>query len=414
MKKILLGLSMLAALSAGAETYDFSKGWDKIPAYSDSIGYGYDLRPTVKKGVFSPFMFSVKVPDGNYTVTVRFGSKKSAANTTLRAEHRRLLAENIRTAKGEIKEMKFTVNKRSPRIDDKNVVLIKPREKEYRTWDDRLNLEITGAAPAVESITVTPADSSVTTIYLCGNSTVVDQAGDPYASWGQMIPRWFDENVCIANHAESGLATSSFIAQKRLDKIMTTLRPGDWVLVEFGHNDQKESRPGSGAYYNFAHNLKIFIDMVRKAGGNIAFVTPTQRRAFDSTRKHIIETHRDYPAAMEEVAARENVPVLDIHGLTRTFFETLGYEGSKTALVHYPANTFPNQPQALEDNTHFNPYGAAQIAKMVVMELKRLNHPAIAHLRPDFIDYTPASPDPAAEYIWYPSVNVDVTKPDGN
>lgn len=414
MKKFFLLLTLFSAISAGAETYQFGDKSNKIPDYSDSLGYGYELRPKITKEISSPFLFSVKVPDGNYTVTVKFGSKKAAASTTLRAESRRLLAEDVKTKRGETKEMKFTVNKRSPRIDAKTNVLIKEREKGTRTWDDLLTLEVTGAAPAVQSISVEPADSSVTTVYLCGNSTVVDQAGEPWASWGQMIPRWFDENVAIANHAESGLATSSFIAQRRLDQIMSTIRKGDWVIVEFGHNDQKENRPGSGAYYNFSHNLKIFIDRVRSAGGNIVFVTPTQRRAWEADGRTIRETHRDYPQAMVDVAARENVPVIDLHLMTRLFFETLGNENSKRALVHYPANTFPNQPKPLADDTHFNTYGAYEVAKMVVMGMKQIGLPELNHLRPDFVDYDPTHPDITDAFVWYPSVDLDLTKPDGN
>lgn len=413
MKKLFLLIALLP-IAALAQTFDFTSNKHPLPVYNDSIGYGYEAVPTVKKGISTPFQFSVKVPDGNYKVTVDLGAGKQPANTTVRAENRRLMAENVTTRKGETKTVSFIVNKRSPRIDDKSSVKLKPREKSYLNWDNKLTLEITGQAPAVRRITVEPADSSVTTIYLCGNSTVVDQDKEPWASWGQMIPRWFDENVAISNHAESGLSATTFLAQNRLDKIMTTLKPGDWVFVEFGHNDQKEKRAGSGAYYSFSHNLKIFVDRVRKAGGNIVFVTPTQRRNFLDDKITIRETHGDFPAAMEAVAKREGVPVIDLHQMTREFFETLGYENSKRSLVHYPANTFPNQPDALEDNTHFNPYGAYEISKMVVMGMKELGLDPVKHLRSDFIDYDPIRPDSWEEFIWIPAQGADVTKPDGN
>ncbi len=391
--------------------FNFASVKNPLPLYSDSTGYGYEAVPTVTKGISSPFFFSVKVPDGNYKITLELGSKKAPANTTVRAENRRLMAENIVTRKGETKTISFIVNKRSPRIDDKSSVSLKPREKSYLNWDNKLTVEITGSAPAIQSMTVEPADSSVTTVYLCGNSTVVDHDKEPWASWGQMIPRWFDENVAISNHAESGLSTTSFLAHKRLDKIMTTLKPGDWVFVEFGHNDQKEKRAGSGAWYNFAHNLKIFIDRVRGVGANIVFVTPTQRRNFLEDSVTIRETHGDFPAAMEAVAEREKVPVIDLHGMTREFFETLGYENSKRSLVHYPANTFPGQPEPLEDNTHFNPY---EIAKMVIMGMKNLGLEPIKYVREDFIDYSPKHPDSWEEFMWIPAAGADVAKPDGN
>lgn len=413
-RQILLILISLLPFFAAAETFDFTSAKNPLPMYNDSIGYGYESMPVVKKGISTPFFFSVKVPDGNYKVTLDLGAEKSAASTTVRAENRRLMAEKIDTRKGETKTVSFIVNKRNPRIDDKNSVSLKPREKSYLNWDNKLTVEITGEAPAVKRMTIEPADTSVTTIYLCGNSTVVDHDKEPWASWGQMIPRWFDDSVAISNHAESGSSTSTFLAHKRLDKIMTTLRPGDWVLVEFGHNDEKEKRPGSGAWYNFAHNLKIFVDRVRNAGGNIVFVTPTQRRNFMDDSVTIRDTHGDFPAAMKAAAEREGVPVIDLNQMTCEFFETLGYENSKRSLVHYPANTFPGQTEPLEDNTHFNPYGAYEIAKMVVAAMRQLELAPARHVKADFTGYDPRFPDSWEEFIWIPSAGSDIVKPDGN
>ena len=361
-----------------------------------------------------PFIYSAELPDGNYKVTVVLGSKKKAGKTVVRAESRRLMVDEVTTKKGEFKTVEFTVNKRTTFISDLKYVKIKDREKDYPTWDDFLTLEFTGAAPAVKELRI-ERDTTATQVFLCGNSTVTDQPGEPYASWGQMAPVWFGPDVVIANHAESGLATSSFIAQGRLDQVIEQMKKGDYVLCEFGHNDQKEHKPGSGAWYNFSQNLKVFIDRVRAKGGNIIFVTPTQRRSFDeATHSKIQETHGDYPDAMRAIARRENIPVIELHDMTRTFFETLGYEGSKESLVHYPANTFPNQPKALADNTHFNPYGAYEVAKMVVMGMKQLNLPLVKSLRPEWKDYNPAQPDDVKTFKWYPAQSVDATKPAGN
>lgn len=193
------------------------------------------------------------------------------------------------------------------------------------------------------------------------------------------------------------------------------MKKGDYVICEFGHNDQKEKMAGAGAWYNFSHNLKIYIDKVRAKGGNIIFVTPTQRRRFDdATHTKIQETHGDYPDAMRAVAKREGVPVIELHDMTRTFFETLGYENSTKALVHYPANTYPGQTKALADNTHFNPYGAYEVAKMVVMGMKQLGLPIVKYLRDDRKDFNPAQPDDFNMFVWYQSTRMDVTKPDGN
>lgn len=360
-----------------------------------------------------PFYYSVAVPDGNYRVSVTLGARKKSTETTIRAESRRLFYESVKTRKGELKTVSFIVNKRSPYISENQQIKIKPREKDFINWDDSLTLEFCGAFPAVSHLKI-ERDTTVATLYLCGNSTVVDQEMEPWASWGQMVPRWFDDGIAVANYAESGLTANTFLAQGRFDKILTTLRPGDYVLCEFGHNDQKEKSPGAGAYYNFAYALKRFIDGARSKGATILFATPTQRRAFDEAGLHIKETHADYPDAMREVARRENVPVVELHDLTRTFFETLGFEASKKALVHYPANTFPGQDKALADNTHFNPYGAYEVAKMVIQSLISLQLPIASHVRNDFTPFDPSVPDNPDTFVWYPAQRFETKKPDGN
>lgn len=383
-----------------------------LPISAQTIQLDLSKAQNVKSN--APFTRNIEVPDGNYKVTVVLGSKKKAGKTVVRAENRRLMVDEVATQKGQFKTVEFVVNKRTPEIEKGKRVKVKDREKNYNTWDNAINLEFTGAAPAVKEVKI-ERDTTVTTIFLCGNSTVVDQPYEPWASWGQMIPRWFGPEVAISNNAESGLTAGSFLGSYRLDKILTMMKKGDYVICEFGHNDQKEKMAGAGAWYNFSYNLKVFIDKVRAKGGNIIFVTPTQRRRFDdATHSKILETHGDYPDAMRAVAKREGVPVIELHDMTRTFFEALGYENSKKALVHYPANTFPGQDKPLADNTHFNPYGAYEIAKMVVMGMKQLNLPIVKYLRSDWKDFNPAQPDDYNKFVWYNSVQQDVTKPDGN
>ena len=358
-----------------------------------------------------PFNFSVAVPDGNYRVTVTLGNKKKAGQTVVRAESRRHYVDEVVTKKGKLETVSFIVNKHNPVINGDVRVKLKPREVDYKNWDDSLNLSFCGSAPAVQRIHI-ESITDVTTVFLCGNSTVVDQEDEPWASWGQMITRWFGPQVAIANFAESGLSCTTFLAQLRLDKILSQLKNGDYVIVEFGHNDEKEKKAGDGAWYSYSRNLKIFADRVKAAGGHIIFCTPTARRFFKDGR--IENTHGDYPAAMKTVAEREQVPVIDLTRMSTIFYETLGEEGSKKALVHYPANTFPNQEKALADNTHFNPYGAWEIAKMVVMGLKQIQSPLAAYLRPEWQDFDPARPDDPDQFVWQMSSGSNLTKPDGN
>lgn len=378
------------------------------------LGKAQVITDTVlNKAGTQPFGFSVAVPDGNYLVTVTLGNKKKAGQTVVRAESRRHFIDMVTTKKGKYQTVSFVVNKHNPVIEGQTRVKLKPREVTYKNWDDSLNLSFCGPAPAVQRIRIEPAQN-VTTVFLCGNSTVVDQEEEPWASWGQMITRWFSPQVAIANFAESGLSCTSFLAQLRLDKILTQLKKGDYVIVEFGHNDEKEKKAGDGAWYSYSRNLKIFADRVREAGGEIIFCTPTARRFFNDDHKTIRNTHGDYPEAMKTVARRENIPVIDLTRMSTQFYETLGEEGSKKSLVHYPANTFPGQDKALADNTHFNPFGAWEIAKMIVMGLKQINSPLVDSLQADWQDFDPSHPDDPDTFVWHMSSGSNITKPDGN
>ncbi|MBR4268467.1 MAG: rhamnogalacturonan acetylesterase [Prevotella sp.] len=435
MKKTILTILFSCALAvtthAEAKTYDFNKsvgvyssandaGWD----FSDAADQGARLTGRSKALPSSPIYFSVNVPDGNYRVTLVLGSKKRAAETWVRAESRRLMLQGEKTKKGELRTVSFVVNKRNTVIDNKRKVLIKPGEVGSLTWDDKLTLEFCGAAPAVQSVTIEP-DTTAVTLFLCGNSTVVDQGREPWASWGQMFPRWFTDKVCVANYGESGLTATSFLAQLRLDKILSEIKKGDYVFCEFGHNDEKEKGPGRGAWYHYSMALKTFVDRVRDKGGNIIFCTPTQRRFFEKDGT-VRNTHGDFPAAMKAVAEREQVPVIDLNATTKTLFEAMGEDGCRNLLVHYPAGSFPWQEKAFADNTHFNPFGAYELSKLIVMGLKQMGSPLVSYLKADWQDFSPSQPDVRTDdgvfpspavgkfFPWPESIFNDNRKPDGN
>ena len=355
---------------------------DKLPAapltehrlspedrYTPEKGYGYDLIASPDGSGERPYYVSVRVPDGNYRVTVLLGN--------------RLFLESVPTKKGEFRTFTFTVNKRTPEISDTEAVRIKPRERSKLNWDDKLTIEINGERPQCAAIRIEP-DHRVPTLFLTGNSTVVDQDEEPWASWGQMIPRFFDAEVCFANYAESGECADTFIRAGRL----------------------------RGAYYSFATSLKTFIDEVRQCGGHPVLVTPTCRRAFKDGK--IQPTHADYPDAVHWVAEREQVPLIDLQEMTRVLFEALGEEGSKRAFVHYPAGTYPGQDKALADHTHFNPYGAYQIARCVIEGMKQARLPFVDHLREDVQPFRPSVPDSPDAFHWDESPFVEMQKPDGN
>ncbi len=395
------------------KSYNFSID-NNIPSYNDYDGFGYDFNTKPSVDGNNPFYFSVCVPDGNYLVTVTLGNNNYPSSTTVRAESRRLMIDEKKVKRKKREKITFLVNKRSAAINLSDSVILNPRETGTLTWDDKLTFEFTGTKPAVSEIEIRPIEEndSVTTLYFCGDSTVTDQTTEPWTSWGQIIPAYFDDHIAISNHAESGESISSFIEEKRLTKVLSMAKPGDYIFIEFGHNDQKEHQPGSGAYYNFTHNLKILVDKSKAVGLNVVLVTPTARRSFDNDGK-ILQTHNDYPDAMKTFAEREQIPLIDLNTLTMRLYEGLGEEKSKRIFVHYPAGSYPGQQEPLKDNTHFNPYGATQIAKCMIEQIKA-KIPALAPHITYNRTYNISSPDDIETFYWPNARFIDFEKPYGN
>lgn len=393
----------------------------KVEPYSSNGQYGFEYGTEKSTAIrqdsytlFSeqPFYFSVHLPEGNYKVTISYqGLPDSTYRSSVRSESRRLQLEQVKVPRNKEVQRSFIVNRKDARIREGEYVrLKKPRELEKLDWDDKLTLEFQHTNN-IRYIRVEQVQK-VPTIFLAGNSTVVNQEHEPWASWGQMIPRFFDNQMAVANHAESGLALSSFLTSKRLDKILTIAKPGDYLFIEFGHNDQKEKGEKAGAYKGYTERLRYFVEAFRAIGGTPVIVTSTARRSFD-TNGELQCTLGDYPDAARKVAQELQVPLIDLNKNTREFYEALGAEGSKQAFVHYAANTFPNQPESLQDNTHFNTYGAYQIAKMVLQGIMN-NKLAIRKHIVDFKSYNSAYPDEPQGWEWPSSVKNSNVKPDGN
>lgn len=418
----LLSLLIIAALPAvpAAQSLKFALGSAKAPRgytpvssselYTDAQGYGYHA-PRVDG---APFYFSVKLPEGNYDVKLTLGDKESSSVTTVRAECRRLMIEKVATAKGEYKTVSFTVHVRDSLIHPEGIrVRLKSREHDYFHWDNRLTLEFNNSNPQVSTIEITP-NTSAATVFLAGNSTVVDQSEEPWASWGQMIPSFFQPGkIAIANYAESGESLSGFIAERRFQKILSLLKAGDYVFVEFAHNDQKQKGEGVGPWTSYTRDLKYVIAEVRKKGATPVLVTSMNRRNFDSTG-HVYSTLGDYPPAMRKVAEEEKTALIDLNAKSKVLYEAWGPEQSVKAFVHYPANSFPGQDKELKDDTHFNTYGAYEIARCIAAGIRENKLPLADALRPDLPSFDPAHPDPIAQWNWPAAALRPPVKPDGN
>jgi lysophospholipase L1-like esterase len=198
------------------------------------------------------------------------------------------------------------------------------------------------------------------TLYLAGDSTVTDQSEAPSASWGQMLPRFFGTTVAIANHAESGETLKSFVTELRLDKLLSSLAAGDWVLIQFGHNDQKVQWPQTyvDAATTYRAWLRTYIAEVRRRGATPILVTSPERRNFDGTG-HIVPSLGDYPAAARTVAAEESVALIDLNAMSIRLYEAMGPAAS--------AGAFADEGR---DRTHHNEFGAYALARLVVEGLR--------------------------------------------
>ncbi|WP_260737843.1 rhamnogalacturonan acetylesterase [Tunturiibacter lichenicola] len=341
-----------------------------------------------------PFFFSVAIPEGNYRVTVILGGPQASV-TTVRAEGRRLMLEKIPTEPNASLTRSFDTNVRYPEIagNPANLVKLKDREQGILNWDHKLTLEFNGDHPSVRSISIEPIPNEPT-IYLAGDSTVVDQYYEPWAAWGQMLPRFFLPGVVIANHAESGETTRSFVTEHRLAKIMTTIKPGDYLFIQFAHNDMK---PGAVSLDDYKTLLADYIAQSRAKGATPVLVTSMNRRTFDDSG-HITNSFGGYPDAMREVAAQQKVALIDLNAMSKTLFETLGPEGSIKAFMHYPANAYVNQTKAISDDTHFNSYGAYELARCIVHSIRESNLPIAKFLDPAVPDFNPAHPDSQPDF----------------
>jgi lysophospholipase L1-like esterase len=350
-------------------------------------------------------------PEGIYQVTIEFGAADADSVTTVKAEARRLMALNVTVPKGRTETRTFLIDVRRPEYAGGRVA-IKGNTSGMPTWDDALSLEFLGTTARARVVSVQPADPSVLRVFLAGDSTVCDQNHEPYVGWGQALPLFFGPKVAVANHAESGRALRSFKGERRFDKVLSQLRAGDFVLIQFGHNDQKEKGEGVGAFTTYANSLREYVAAIRAKGAKPVLITAVARRRFDEQGK-VFESLGDFPEAVRRVAKELTVPLIDLNATSKQVYQALGVEPSKLALLHYPANTFPGQTAPLRDDTHFSAYGAYEMARCAVEGI-RSGVPELApFLAATVVPFDPSHPDEPAKVAIPASPLVKGEKPAG-
>ncbi|WP_112237964.1 rhamnogalacturonan acetylesterase [Kribbella monticola] len=300
-----------------------------------------------------PITCTFDVPPGHYDVTVMLGDRHEAASTEVYAEARRLMVDSTETGPGELVRRTFTVNVRSPEGQQNGF---------GGPGTPGLTLTFSGSAPKVSGIGLASAASATPRLFVAGDSTVTDQETPPYTGWGQRLPKWFRHGVSVVNHSGSGESSVSFLAEPAMwATLQPQLRPGDVVLVQFGHNDKQTTAE------QFRANLTEIVQGVRASGASPVLVTPIVRRWFtgstlNSTGLIVNGLGVDLPAEMRSVAVTEAVPLIDLTARSRDVVEGLGPEQAKALYL----------TREKRDDTHTSEYGATVYAGLVAAGLRDL------------------------------------------
>jgi lysophospholipase L1-like esterase len=332
--------------------------------------------------------FSVAASEGNYRLILTLGHAERATRTTLRIESGRLLAADLSTAPGEIITRTFIGTTRRPELPPppkfapggSRVHMFLPGEAESRLWDDKLTLEFNTSGPERPALVALEIikDDTIPSVFFAGDSTVADPRTGPGGNWPTQLPQFFQPTLAFINAAEGGETSKSFITGYRFDKVLGQLKPGDFFFIQFGHNDSKlqwpqtYTEPGT----TFDAYLRVFIAEIRRCGATPIFVTPMERRSNGDTVGR-------WARAMQEVAAAEDVPLIDQWSRSKRLWTALG----------------PAVPTAFADGTHLSDYGGYLLARLMAGSIAETVPALAAHLRDDFTPMSPEAPEPIPLYL---------------
>lgn len=235
----------------------------------------------------------------------------------------------------------------------------------------------------IVSVLLTLSCTHTPVLYLVGDSTMSDKpdADNPERGWGMLLPDFFNESIAIENHAKNGRSSRSFIYEGRWDSLMTLVKRGDYVVIQFGHNDgvmKKITRYCTPEEYRY--NLSRFILDAKTKSVNPILCTPILRRKFDSTGQ-VIHTHGVYPDIVRELALEYDIPLVDMEEMSAELIMEYGQEGSKELFLHIGPGVYQALPEGKLDNTHLSEFGARKIAGLFIQGLLNTNHELTTHLK---------------------------------
>lgn len=218
-------------------------------------------------------------------------------------------------------------------------------------------------------------------VWMIGDSTMAIKSKNkfPETGWGMAFAKLFNEKAKVVNKARNGRSTKSCINEGIWKSVDEGMQKGDYLFIQFGHNDEKVHKPGTGTTIDeFKANLAFFVQESRKKGVYPILLTPIARRAFESGE--LVDTHGAYPAAVRTVADSLSVPLIDLTPQTMALLRSMGEEPSRKLFLQLPKGS-PNYPDGVEDNTHLNEFGAASIAHLAAESLKNQHIPLAEYLK---------------------------------
>ncbi|WP_317889865.1 rhamnogalacturonan acetylesterase [Sutcliffiella deserti] len=211
-------------------------------------------------------------------------------------------------------------------------------------------------------------------VFLAGDSTMSEYSESvaPRTGWGQVLGKYLPPSIQVINKATSGRSSKSFIDEGRLEEISTDIEQGDYLLIQFGHNDQKEDElRRTLPFSTYQSYLLEYLEVAFRKGATPILITPVQRRSFDD-QGEFYDTHGEYPQAMRELASEKNVVLVDLSTLSKDLFTLLGSEKTKSLFLWLSPKEHPNYPDGVDDNTHFSSYGAKKVAELVAPALQSI------------------------------------------
>lgn len=359
------------ATEDGTRRFDFgpgavARGADQVTAataYTPDLGYGFADTTTLTeadrggedplRGDFvstgSTATFLVDLPPADYRLTILSGDVEGPTDIAVIAEEIAVV-EPTTAAAGEVLELEF------------DLALV----------SEQLALTVTGTAAHLNSLVIEALPArrrgKRPTVHLLGDSTM--QTYDPYwmpqAGWGQFFERFLSDRVLVDNRSIGGRSSRSFLEQGRLDEVLRRVRPGDYVYVQFGHNDATSTVPDRYTPpEDFREYLRTYIEGTRQRGGEAIVVTPVSRRDYDADTGLFAVSFPEYVEAAISIADELDAPLVDLSASSRAFLDELGPEGAKGVFLHADAGVYPNRPGGVADDTHFQEYGAIQMARLV-------------------------------------------------